>query len=104
MRTTACAMSGSRVAAAVRTAERADVALVFVGLPPAYESEGFDRHHMRLPPGHLALVEAVAEACERVVVVLANGSIAEEGTHDDLLAANGRYAGQLNAGELVVSG
>jgi beta-glucosidase len=51
-----------------------DVVVVVVGLPEAYETEGLDRVHLDLPPGHDALVAAVAEVNPRTVVVLANGA------------------------------
>jgi ATP-binding cassette subfamily B protein len=35
------------------------------------------------------------------IAFVENGRIAEIGTHDELVAADGRYAHQLNAGELV---
>ncbi|WP_433478726.1 glycoside hydrolase family 3 C-terminal domain-containing protein [Spirillospora sp. CA-142024] len=59
---------------AVRAAAAADVAIVFLGLPPSYESEGYDREHMDLPADQVALLRAVAAANPRVVVVLSNGS------------------------------
>ncbi|MHC0432970.1 beta-glucosidase family protein [Streptomyces sp. O3] len=59
---------------AVRTAAEADVAVVFLGLPTSYESEGFDRAHMDLPAQQIALLHAVADANPRVAVVLSNGS------------------------------
>ena len=62
---------------AVEHAAAADVAVVFAGLPPSYESEGFDRDHMRMPPEQLALIDAVCAANERTVVVLQNGSAVE---------------------------
>ncbi|WP_426571613.1 glycoside hydrolase family 3 C-terminal domain-containing protein [Aquihabitans sp. McL0605] len=62
-------------AEAVATATGADVAIVFLGLPPSFESEGYDRDHLDLPPEQVAVLEAVAAATERVVVVLANGSV-----------------------------
>ncbi|GAA4176239.1 beta-glucosidase family protein [Gryllotalpicola koreensis] len=62
------------VAEAVEAARGADVALLFLGLPPSYESEGYDREHMELPAQQLALLEAVAAVNENVVVVLSNGS------------------------------
>ena len=34
---------------AVQTAKEADVAVIFAGLPDAFESEGYDRTHMRMP-------------------------------------------------------
>lgn len=59
---------------AVEAAENADVAVVFAGLPESYESEGFDRKHMRIPEGHRQLIEAVAAVQKNIVVVLSNGS------------------------------
>ena len=35
------------------------------------------------------------------IIVLDNAGIAEQGTHDDLVAADGLYASQLRAGELL---
>lgn len=55
-------------------ARRAGAAVVVVGLPPAYESEGADRTHLDLPPAHNALVEAVLAVQPRLAVVLLNGS------------------------------
>ena len=62
------------VAEAVAQASAADVVVLFLGLPPSYESEGYDRAHMDLPPAQVALLEAVAAANPDVVVVLANGA------------------------------
>ena len=59
---------------AVANAADADVTVLFLGLPDADESEGFDRDHMDLPPVQLDLLRRVAEVADRVVVVLANGS------------------------------
>ncbi|NCF33815.1 MAG: glycosyl hydrolase, partial [Proteobacteria bacterium] len=59
---------------AVAAATEADVAVVYVGLPAIFESEGFDRSHLDLPAQHNALVEAVANANPNTVVVLANGA------------------------------
>lgn len=59
---------------AVEAARRADAAVVFVGLPDGVESEGYDRPDMELPPGHVALIRAVAEAQPRTAVVLHNGA------------------------------
>jgi beta-glucosidase len=59
---------------AVRTAASAEVVVLFLGLPPSYESEGYDRDHMDLPAHQVALLHAVADANPRVVVVLSNGS------------------------------
>ncbi|MEU6767836.1 glycoside hydrolase family 3 C-terminal domain-containing protein [Streptomyces sp. NPDC046853] len=63
------------VAEAVRTAEGADAVVLFLGLPPSYESEGYDRTHMDLPAHQIDLLNAVAEVNPRLVVVLTNGSV-----------------------------
>lgn len=62
---------------AVQTAQSADTAVVFVGLPDRYESEGYDRSHLRLPDNHIRLIEEIAKVQSRVVVVLSNGSPVE---------------------------
>lgn len=66
--------SDALVAEAVAVAQAADVVVVFAGLPDSYESEGFDRRDIALPPGHDRLIEALAAVHARVVVVLMNGS------------------------------
>ncbi len=64
----------SLVAEAVKTAEEADVAVIFAGLPDSFESEGYDRKHLNMPECQNRLIEKIAEVQENVVVVLHNGS------------------------------
>ena len=59
---------------AVKAAAEADVAVLFLGLPDNFESEGYDRKHMNLPDCQNELVEKVLEVQKHVVVVLHNGS------------------------------
>ena len=59
---------------AVKTAAEADVAVLFLGLPDNFESEGYDRKHMNLPNCQNELVRKVLEVQKHVVVVLHNGS------------------------------
>jgi beta-glucosidase len=59
---------------AVKSASTADIAIVFVGLPQHYESEGIDRTHINLPPSHNQLISEIAAAQPNSVVVLTNGS------------------------------
>ena len=65
------------IAEAVAAAKKAKTAVVFAGLPDVYESEGYDRSHMRMPECQNALIEAVAAANPNTVVVLHNGSPVE---------------------------
>ena len=67
----------SEIQRAKDAAKERKVAVVVVGLPDSYESEAFDREHMRLPDGHIALVNAVAEVNPNTVVVLLGGSAME---------------------------
>jgi beta-glucosidase len=62
------------IAAAKEVAGKADVAVILAGLPERYESEGYDRQHMRIPENHRRLIETVARAQDKVIVVLSNGS------------------------------
>ena len=64
-------------AKAKEAAAAADTAVIFAGLPDRYESEGFDRTHLRLPANQIALIQAVAEAQPNAVVVLSNGAPVE---------------------------
>ncbi|MFF4771641.1 glycoside hydrolase family 3 C-terminal domain-containing protein [Microtetraspora fusca] len=60
---------------AVAAASSAEVAVVFLGLPAAEESEGYDRDHIDLPAAQLRLLDAVVAANPRTVVVLSNGGV-----------------------------
>ena len=64
-------------AEAVALAAESDKAVVVIGLPDSYESEGYDRTHMGLPENQNALAEAVAAANPNTVVLLYNGSPVE---------------------------
>ncbi len=68
------AVDETLLAGARAAARAADVAVVVVGLPGSYETEGLDRTHLDLPAAHNALVDAVAAVNPRVAVLLANGA------------------------------
>jgi len=55
-------------------AASASSVVLMIGLPAAYESEGFDRAHMQLPQQHDELVRRVCTANPNTVVVLSNGA------------------------------
>ncbi len=91
------------VAEAVRTAADADVAVVFVGLPDAAESEGFDRRDIELPSDQLALVDAVLAANPSTVVVVSNGGVVRLSSFADRVPAvvEGWLLGQAGGGALA---
>lgn len=65
------------VAEAVEAAKAAEVAVIFAGLPDAFESEGYDRVHMQMPKSQNYLIEEIAKVQSNIVVVLHNGSPVE---------------------------
>ena len=66
--------TGDDPAEAVALARRAGTVVLFLGLAAGDESEGADRDHLDLPAAQTELVEQLAEANPRLVVVLCNGS------------------------------
>lgn len=64
---------------AVETAKGKDAVLVFVGLTDAFESEGYDRSHMRMPSSHTTLINEILKVNKNVIVVLSCGSPIEIG-------------------------
>lgn len=62
---------------AVETAKNSDIAVIFAGLTDLFESEGFDRSHMRMPECQNELIARIAEVQPNTVVVLHNGSPVE---------------------------
>ena len=57
--------------------------LLFLGLPAADESEGYDRQHISLPAGHVDLLRAVRRVANRVIVLLSNGAAVETASWQD---------------------
>lgn len=84
---------------AVKAAKEADCAVIFAGLPEKYESEGYDRQHMRLPEQQNKLIEAVAGVQKHTIVVLHNGSPVEMPWIDKVGAVLEMYLGGEGVGE-----
>jgi len=91
------------IAQAVDAAKRAKVAVVFAGLPDAYESEGYDRRHMSLPECQNRLIKAVAAANPNTVVVLHIGSPMEMPWINEVKGVVEAYLGGQAVGAAVVS-
>ena len=90
------------IAEAVKAAKAAKVAVVFAGLPDAYESEGYDRTNMAMPACQNKLIEAVADANPNTVVVLHNGSPVEMPWIDKVKGVLEAYLGGQAVGLAVV--
>ena len=59
---------------AARVAASADIAIIFAGLSNQYEGGNNDKQNIDLPGAQAELIDAVARANPRTVVVLVNGS------------------------------
>ena len=84
---------------AIEGAGKADTVVIAAGLPDSYESEGFDRKHMRMPKGQCELIEKLAEVNANIVVVLMGGSPMELPWLDKAKAVLNLYLGGQGAGE-----
>ncbi|MBY0689226.1 glycoside hydrolase family 3 C-terminal domain-containing protein [Microbacterium marinilacus] len=80
-------------AEAAALAATADVAVLALGLPESFESEGLDREHLRLPEQQLATLRAVAVTGTPVVVVLSGGGAIETPWLDQAAAVLHAYLG-----------
>ena len=91
------------LAEAVEAAKNAEIAVIFAGLPDNFESEGYDRKHMRMPDCQNRLIEAVAEVQSNTVVVLHNGSPVEMPWIGKVKAVLEAYLGGQAVGGAVVN-
>ena len=89
------------LAEAVEAAKKAKVAVIFAGLPDAFESEGFDRTHMSMPNCQNELIEKVAAVQPNTVVVLHNGSPVEMPWIDKVKGVVEAYLGGQAVGGAV---
>lgn len=87
---------------AVEAAKKVKTAVIFAGLPDAFESEGFDRDHMRMPECQNELIKRVAEAQPNTVVVLHNGSPVEMPWVNDVKGIVEAYLSGQAVGEACV--
>ncbi|WP_289301481.1 glycoside hydrolase family 3 C-terminal domain-containing protein, partial [Sporofaciens musculi] len=62
---------------AVEAAKTADKVVIFAGLPDSFESEGYDRTHMRLPDCQNRLIDEILAVQPDTIIVLHNGSPVE---------------------------
>lgn len=90
------------IAEAVANASKAKAAVIFAGLPDAFESEGFDRAHMGMPRCQNELIERVAAVQPNTIVVLHNGSPVEMPWADKVKGIVEAYLGGQAVGAATV--
>lgn len=84
---------------AVQAAKEAEVAVIFAGLPDSFESEGYDRKHMRMPDSQNTLIHEIAKVQPNTIVVLHNGSPVEMPWVDEVKGILEAYLGGEAVGE-----
>lgn len=87
---------------ACEAARDKDIIYLFVGLPEGYESEGFDRRDLSLPPEQNRLIEEVAACNQNVVVILIGGAPMELPWRDKVKAILLTYLGGEGCGTAAV--
>ena len=90
-------------AEAIEAARRADKAVVFAELPESFESESYDRSHMRLPDCQNRLIAEIIKVQPNTVVVLHNGSPVEMPCLSDVKGLMEAYLGGQAVGEAEVN-
>ena len=88
---------------AAEAAKSAEKAVIFAGLPDSFESEGYDRTHMRMPQCQITLIEEVAKVQPNTVVVLHNGAPVEMPWIDKVKAVVDVYLGGQAVGGATVN-
>ncbi len=87
---------------AIEAARDADVVVICAGLTDFNETEGLDRDHMKLPPGHDALIHKIAGVHSQVVIVLSNGAPVEMPWASEVPSIlEGYLGGQAGAGAIA---
>ena len=89
-------------AEALETARNADACVVFAGLPDAFETEGADREHMRLPDNQNELIGAVTAVNPNTAVVLHGGAPMELPWLENVSAVLCMYLAGEQAGAAAV--
>lgn len=90
------------IEAAASLAGSADLAIVMTAVGKDWESEGYDRPHLRLPRLQADLVERVAKAQKETILVNVSGSAVEMPFANQLKALVQTWYGGQDAGAAIV--
>lgn len=87
---------------AVAAAKEAEAAVVFAGLPDAFEAEGCDRENLNLPENQNVLIRELTKVQKNLAVVLHGGSAVTFPWKDDVNAILCMHLGGDRAGKAAV--
>lgn len=91
------------IADAIKAAESADKIVLCLGLPDTFESEGFDRTHMRIPDNQTDLLNRLSTLEKPIVGLLFAGSPVEMPWLDKLNALFSVYTAGQGAAEAALN-
>lgn len=88
---------------AIKAAKQAEAAVIFAGLPDNFESEGYDRKHLRMPKCQNRLIEEISAVQSNTIVILHNGAPVEMPWIDKVKAVLEVYLGGQAVGSAAVN-
>ena len=88
---------------AIKAAKQAEAAVIFAGLPDNFESEGYDRKHLRMPECQNRLIEEISAVQPNTIVILHNGAPVEMPWIDKVKAVLEVYLGGQAVGSAAVN-
>jgi len=94
--------NSSLIEEAKKLAGSVEKVVIAAGLTDSYESEGFDRTHLRMPDSHNILIKEIASVNPNIVVVLMNGAPVEMPWLDSVEGVLECYLGGQAGGSVVV--
>ncbi|MGN0506911.1 MAG: glycoside hydrolase family 3 C-terminal domain-containing protein [Lachnospiraceae bacterium] len=83
---------------AVSVADKAELIIACVGLPDSYESEGYDRTHLRMPDSQNTLMERLCNTGVPVIAVVSTGSVIDMPWRNDVNSILLMYLAGQNIG------
>lgn len=86
---------------AVELAKSSELALLFMGLPDSYESEGYDRKDLLLPKKQIELIHKVCEVQPNTIVILSNGGVVDMSWEDKPKAIIEMFLGGQAGGSAI---
>lgn len=87
---------------AKKATEGADKVIIVAGLTDSYESEGFDRKHLKMPESHNVLINEISSVNKNIIVVLMNGAPVEMPWIYDVKGVLECYLGGQGGGRAAV--
>ena len=88
-------------AEAIKLSKESNKVVIFAGLPDLFESEGYDRTHMKLPECQYRLIDEILKVQQNIIIVLHNGSPVELPFADKVSAIVEAYLGGEGIGEAI---